>query len=242
MKLGKFYESVGFSTFEEYTENQLGIKARQAYNYLQVVESLPESFIRANADLGVTKLQLLTTLDDKERKALMKNLDVKEASTRDIKDAVAEEKAKREKMEEQLSILQAEKIELARENDKVSSAYSDLANEKKLLEKELKKAKEEPTIVYQKDIEIETELSEKKLALEEAEKKQKEQEEKITALESELKGLKEKKVKSSDPLKEKYERRIKELELSLEEAKASKTTIVSDKLVDFKVRFDLSPQ
>lgn len=239
MKTGEFYKSVGFAKFEDYTEAELGIKARQAYNYLEIADSLSEEFIRANARFGVTKLQLLTTLDVGEREELLKNIDLESASVREIKDAVAEEKAKRQKVEEQLSILQAEKDDLARENDKVSAAYSDLANEKKLLEKELKKAKEEPTIVYQKDLQAEADLKQKNVALEESEKKQKAQESKILELEAELKALKDKKAKSNDSTKEKYERRIRELELSLEEAKASKTTIASDKLVDFKVRFDL---
>lgn len=239
MKEGKFYHSVGFHDFGEYAEIELGIKKRQAYNYVEVAEKLPEDFIRGNASLGVTKLQLLTTLDEKERDELMKNIDLKKSSVEDVKGAVAAEKAKREEAEKQLSILQEEKKQLEKENDNISSAYSDLANEKKLLEKELKKAQSEPTIVYQQDLKTVSDLEEMTRKAEELKEQDEKKSERIKTLENELKGLKEKKSKTTDEAKLKLERKIKELEISLEEAKTNRTTISSDKLIAFKVRFDL---
>jgi hypothetical protein len=96
MKKCKYYESVGFSSFEEYAETQLGIKRRQAYNYLEIAEKLPEDFIKGNAELGVTKLQLLTTFDEKERTDLMKKIDFKSLSVAKIKTQIEEERNKNE--------------------------------------------------------------------------------------------------------------------------------------------------
>lgn len=53
------YKDLGFASFAEYTEAAVGIKQRQAYNYIQVVESLPARLIEENAAAGVTKLALL---------------------------------------------------------------------------------------------------------------------------------------------------------------------------------------
>ena len=131
------------------------------------------------------------------------------------------------------------KKELKRENDQISEAYSDLANKNKALEKELNKAKAEPMVVYQKDLKTISDLEEMTRRASNLLEIEKKKTARIEELEKELKGLKEKKVKTSDEGKVKLERKIKELELSLEEAKANQTTITSDKLVTFKVRFDL---
>lgn len=48
----------------------MGIKQRQAYNYIQVVESLPARLIEENAAAGVTKLALLAKLNPEEREDL----------------------------------------------------------------------------------------------------------------------------------------------------------------------------
>ena len=64
------YKDLGFSSFAEYTEAAVGIKQRQAYNYIQVVESLPARLIEENAAAGVTKLALLSKLNPEDRKDL----------------------------------------------------------------------------------------------------------------------------------------------------------------------------
>ena len=64
------YKDLGFATFAEYTEAAVGIKQRQAYNYIQVVESLPARLIEENAAAGVTKLALLAKLNPEDREDL----------------------------------------------------------------------------------------------------------------------------------------------------------------------------
>lgn len=97
------YKDLGFSTFAEYTEAAVGIKQRQAYNYIQVVESLPARLIEENAAAGVTKLALLAKLNPEDREDLtgdaLANITVAE-----LKKLVEE----RDAMAQQLSIFQAE--------------------------------------------------------------------------------------------------------------------------------------
>ena len=64
------YKDLGFASFAEYTEAAVGIKQRQAYNYIQVVESLPARLIEENAAAGVTKLALLAKLNPEDREDL----------------------------------------------------------------------------------------------------------------------------------------------------------------------------
>lgn len=97
------YKDLGFGTFAEYTEAAVGIKQRQAYNYIQVVESLPARLIEENAAAGVTKLALLAKLNPEDREDLtgdaLANITVAE-----LKKLVEE----RDAMAQQLSIFQAE--------------------------------------------------------------------------------------------------------------------------------------
>lgn len=97
------YKDLGFASFAEYTEAAVGIKQRQAYNYIQVVESLPARLIEENAAAGVTKLALLAKLNPEEREDLtgeaLANITVAE-----LKKLVEE----RDAMAQQLSIFQTE--------------------------------------------------------------------------------------------------------------------------------------
>lgn len=97
------YQDLGFATFAEYTEAAVGIKQRQAYNYIQVVESLPARLIEENAAAGVTKLALLAKLNPEDREDLtgdaLANITVAE-----LKKLVEE----RDAMAQQLNLFQQE--------------------------------------------------------------------------------------------------------------------------------------
>lgn len=61
------FKDLGFETFGAYTEAAVGIKQRQAYSYIQVVETLPARLIEENAASGITKLALLCKLSPTDR-------------------------------------------------------------------------------------------------------------------------------------------------------------------------------
>lgn len=56
------YKDLGYQDFAEYTERAVGIRQRQAYKYIGVVEKLPAQLIEENAAAGITKLELLARL------------------------------------------------------------------------------------------------------------------------------------------------------------------------------------
>lgn len=53
------YKALGFDSLEAYTMATMGMKQRQAYNYIAIAEKLPAQLIEQNAAAGVTKLALL---------------------------------------------------------------------------------------------------------------------------------------------------------------------------------------
>lgn len=97
------YKDLGFSSFGEYTEAAVGIKQRQAYNYIRVVESLPAQLIEENAAAGVTKLALLAKLNQEDREDLTGD-NLAKITVEELEQLIKE----RDAMAQQLSIFQQE--------------------------------------------------------------------------------------------------------------------------------------
>lgn len=55
MRDGKLYMAAGFSDFGEYVEQAVGLKQRQAYNYIKVAEKYTDKYLEEHAGYGVTK-------------------------------------------------------------------------------------------------------------------------------------------------------------------------------------------
>ena len=247
MKDEQLYLAAGYSIFEEYTENALRIKQRQAYYYVSIAEKLPESFIRGNADLGVTKLSLLTTLDESEREELIERINLEEASSREISAEIKALKAERDEAQKQLSITADELLETKKEKKALSEKYSEavsaakgLAKKNEDLETRLEKAQKaavSPEVVYQPDMQTVADLQAAQKRNQELEEEDSKKAARISELEEKLKAKKEKDEKKKSIELEAAERKLKEMAAELEEAKAKKTTIADDSLLTFKVKF-----
>ena len=130
------YLLLGHETFEEYVEQDVGIKQRQAYTYIQALESLGEKYLQSNASLGISKLGMLAALPWYERREVEENNDVAEMSTRELKETIS----KLHEAQEQLTLITAERDELA----KSSQEHEDLSDTVRRLREELKAVSEKP--------------------------------------------------------------------------------------------------
>ena len=99
------YKALGFEKFEEYTEQACRIKKRQAYNYIATYERLGGTFLQSNAQLGITKLQLLTEVCAVDRADFVEQNDLEGMSVSEIKKLIAENK----EYSEQISIFSESK-------------------------------------------------------------------------------------------------------------------------------------
>lgn len=102
MKDSGLYKALGYESFGDYTEQAVGIRQRQAYNYISVVESLPARLIEENAAAGVTKLALLSKLGPEDREEVAG--DLANITVKQLEQLIAEKKS----LEEQLSIFRQE--------------------------------------------------------------------------------------------------------------------------------------
>lgn len=137
------YLLLGHETFEEYVEQDVGIKQRQAYTYIQALESLGEKYLQSNASLGISKLGMLAALPWYERKEVEENNDVAEMSTRELKETIS----KLHEAQEQLTLITAERDELA----KSSQEHEGLSDTVRRLREELKAASEKPAATVMRE-------------------------------------------------------------------------------------------
>lgn len=138
MRDEKLYGVANFKTFGEYVENAVGIKERQAYNYISIYENLPETFLQSNAKLGVSKLALLAPLSTAERSAIIDNTDMDSVSVRELK---------------------AQIEELRKTNEQMRIEFDDatqIASQKKLLEEEVANLEKELRQLKETTLEVKT--------------------------------------------------------------------------------------
>lgn len=147
MRDQNLYKQLGHNTFDEYCENQLGIKARQGYNYITIYERLPKEFLQSNANLGVTKLELLTHIPSHEVEGFIEENQVtEETSVSELKAQIEEYK----KQTEQLNFFKAENDKLKEQVSNLSSNASERVITLEELEAEKSKAVKE-ALKKQKD-------------------------------------------------------------------------------------------
>ena len=120
MRDKKLFVEAGFNSFEDYSEKALGLKRRQAYNYIKVLESFDDDFVHSNAQIGISKLTLLSSLSDNEKEEIVKNNNLEETSVSELKAQI--QKLKDEK---QKALKDKDKL-----NEKIDKLKEDLKVEK----------------------------------------------------------------------------------------------------------------
>lgn len=234
------YKAGGFDTFGEYAESACGIKERQAYNYISIIENLSGEFLQSTAKIGVSKLALLASMSAKDRDDLMTEhgTELESISTKELDKLKKEYEGRIEQLqfefEEQLKAKEDTIEELKDSIDEID--IKRLEDEKLALERELEQLRNAPA---KADDKAELELEKKKEEI----KKLKEAK---SAAEKALAEAQEKADKEMLKAIEKERTEAKKLEAELIEerkrleAEAKKVKIASDPLMsEFKVKFAL---
>lgn len=230
MKIEGLYKHLGYETFEDYAEQEHSLKRRQAYQYISVYENLGEDFVQSNAQLGITKLALLTQVNTEDRTEIMSDNDLSEMTVNEVKELL--DKIKQQ--DEQLSLFESQlsdKAEQERELESRSAALTSLqaqlddmgdairetAAEKKEVEK--KNAELEARIKELESRPVEVAVSEpeikevvKEVIKEVPDKKRlADKDREILTLKNKYKALDEARKEEVEKLKKSYEERIAEL-------------------------------
>lgn len=85
----KLYKELGYSSFEQYTEEEVGIKRHQAQKYIAIADMKNGDSSHRFEQLGVTKLALLAKLDEPQREEITQTVSVGDVSVRELKDKIS---------------------------------------------------------------------------------------------------------------------------------------------------------
>ena len=129
MRDEKLYKAMGYDTFADYCEKETGIKSRQVYNYISIIEKLPEDFVQrvAQKGVGMRSLVMLTTLTDEQREEAIETIDIESATVRELRERIQELTDIKTKAENEAE-------ELRKRNDVYSEENLSLKNANKALD------------------------------------------------------------------------------------------------------------
>ncbi len=108
MRDSKLYKELGYSEFDEYCKNEVGVSDRQAYKYISIVEKLPANLVNSSSLIGTQKLYLLTTLSDEERAEITENTDLENTTVKQLEQQIKTLRAEKDKAVAEKSAAEAE--------------------------------------------------------------------------------------------------------------------------------------
>ena len=147
MRDSKLYKELGYNTFEDYCENETGIKKVQVYSYIKVVEKLPESFVHSSEQIRVKKLYLLSSLSEEERTEITENTDLENTSVRELEQQIRQIRAEKDKAIADKSAAEAEASAAAQQAKSLEKAKNALSQQIAALEAEIKELENRPVEV-----------------------------------------------------------------------------------------------
>lgn len=159
MRDGKLYKELGYNSFEDYTENEVGLSRFMAYKYAAIADMKNVESIQ---QIGVTKLALLAKLDEPQREEIQQAVNVEEVSVRELKaeiDKLNKEKDGFKERQDKLLTRNKELVnELERTGKKLDQTENDLdeANETvQSLSRQLEELESRPRDSYEDTTKIE---------------------------------------------------------------------------------------
>lgn len=97
MRDEKLFLKLDCETFEDYCDKKTPIKQRQAYNFIKCYEKYGER-LNELSNIGITKLTLMSALDDEDSERLIESGEAEELSTRELEKRIKELQNKNEQL------------------------------------------------------------------------------------------------------------------------------------------------
>ncbi len=160
MRDEKLYTAAGFETFEQYSTNAIGFSERQAYTYINIVEKNSAEFLKLTSKIGVTKLALLSPLEESEKKELVENGKAETLSVKDLKKEIENLKGVNNDLKKKVDKSEIFKQEM----ENLKTELRENAEKIKALNSELEQARNETKIeTVVETVEVVNEETEKEL-------------------------------------------------------------------------------
>lgn len=144
MRDSKLYKEIGYRTFEEYCENEVGISRFMAYKYVSVAEIKNVESIQ---QIGVTKLSILAKLDELQQAEIINKTDLENTSVRELEQQIRQIRAEKDKAVADKSAAEAEASAAAQQAKSLEKAKNALSQQIAALEAEIKELENRPVEV-----------------------------------------------------------------------------------------------
>lgn len=144
MRDSKLYKEIGYRTFEEYCENEVGISRFMAYKYVSVAEIKSVESIQ---QIGVTKLSILAKLDELQQAEIINKTDLENTSVRELEQQIRQIRAEKDKAVADKSAAEAEASAAAQQAKSLEKAKNALSQQIAALEAEIKELENRPVEV-----------------------------------------------------------------------------------------------
>lgn len=118
MRDGKLYKELGYQNFEEYCGTEFNMTARNARNYISIIENISEENRKTFSAFSSSKLMLLSTLSESEQKKITAENNVESMTVKQL-----ESEIKQLKMANDIK-----KSEILSLNERLSNANGSLAD------------------------------------------------------------------------------------------------------------------
>lgn len=203
MRDNKLYKELGYTNFEEYCENEVGMKRRNVYNYISIVEKINTENVQTFAQISKSKLMLLATISEPEQAEIAEKLDIENTTVKQLK-------AEIEKLKVEKSNLNDEKETLQNSNNYLKTDFKEVCQNKAKVDRLLTKEQNRNSELEAKIKELESRPIE--VAVAEPSDNERRLNETIRALEREN-------IKRNDELEAEYRENEKIVRKQLEDEK-----------------------
>lgn len=129
MRDEKLYIELGCESFEDYCDKKTPIKQRQAYNFIKCYEKYGERLDELSG-IGITKLTLMSALDDEDREELIQSGDAENLSTRELEKRIKELQSQNEQLTLELGEMSKEESKLEKMQNEMEKLQAELAAQK----------------------------------------------------------------------------------------------------------------
>lgn len=129
MRDEKLYVELGCESFEDYCDKKTPIKQRQAYNFIKCYEKYGERLDELSG-IGITKLTLMSALDDEDREELIQSGDAESLSTRELEKRIKELQSQNEQLTLELGEISKEESKLEKMQNEMEKLQAELAAQK----------------------------------------------------------------------------------------------------------------
>ena len=158
----KLYKELGYSSFEQYTEEEVGIKRHQAQKYIAIADMKNGDSSHRFEQLGVTKLALLAKLDEPQREEITQTVSVGDVSVRELKEKISALTKQKDKLLDKSKKDAEEIIRLQSSNAILQGNLIDTTTEISMLKSEKGKLSDDLDVAMDNIIDLEKQINELK--------------------------------------------------------------------------------